>query len=108
MTLQTQTQPSVEEYQAYKGKFSNWGRWGDDDQLGTLNHITDEARRQATALVTNGRTVSLANPIATEAVISGPRNMRPADHVMAINPSSALDYIGVSYHGFVNTHIDAL
>jgi kynurenine formamidase len=108
MTLQTQTQPSVEQYQAYKGTFSNWGRWGDDDQMGTLNHITDQARRDATALVRNGRTVSLANPIATEAVISGPRNPRPADHEMALNPSASLDYIGVSYHGFVNTHIDAL
>ena len=23
-------------------RFSNWGRWGDDDQLGTLNFITRE------------------------------------------------------------------
>ena len=108
MALQTQTPPSVEEYQAYKERFNNWGRWGDDDQLGTLNHISDEARRTATGLVRNGRTVSLANPLATEGVISGPRNPRPADHRMTVGPSSSGDYIGVSYHGFVNTHIDAL
>jgi kynurenine formamidase len=108
MTLETRTQPSVEEYLAYKERFNNWGRWGADDQFGTLNHITDEVRREATGLVRNGRTVSLANPIATEAVISGPRNPRPADHRMTVGPASSGDYVGVSYHGFVNTHIDAL
>jgi kynurenine formamidase len=108
MTMATRTPPSVEEYQGYKQRFNNWGRWGDDDQLGTLNQITDEARRQAAGLVRNGQSVSLANPIATEAVISGPRNPRPADHRMSVGPSASGDYIGVSYHGFVNTHIDAL
>src|SRR3546814_13227175 len=27
---------------------------------------------------------------------------------MTVNPGSCVDYIGVSYHGYVNTHIDAL
>ncbi|MCA9849032.1 MAG: cyclase family protein, partial [Dehalococcoidia bacterium] len=36
------------------------------------------------------------------------RNRVAADHRMTVNPGSCVDYIGVSYHGFVNTHIDAL
>ena len=32
--------PSKEELLSYFDKLSNWGRWGDDDQLGTLNLIT--------------------------------------------------------------------
>ena len=32
-------------------ELSNWGRWGKDDQLGTLNLITPEKRRQACSLV---------------------------------------------------------
>ena len=38
-----QKQPTtLEEYQEYKTKFNNWGRWGENDQKGTLNLITNE------------------------------------------------------------------
>ena len=105
MSLADRTPPSVDEYRAYRERFTNWGRWGDDDQLGTLNHITPEVRRQAASLVREGRTISLSNPLAT---VPGPRNPRPAQHFMTLSSFSSSDYIGVSYHGFVNTHIDAL
>ncbi len=108
MSLANRTPPTVEEYRAYKERFSNWRRWGADDQLGTLNHITEETRRSAAALVRDGRSVSLANPLATARVLSGPRNLWPADHRMNVSERGSGDYIGVSYHGFVNTHIDAL
>ncbi|MDS2173437.1 cyclase family protein [Nesterenkonia sp. CL21] len=39
---------------------SNWGRWGADDVLGTLNFINTEKRIQAAGLIREGRTVSLA------------------------------------------------
>ncbi len=42
---------------------SNWGRWGKDDQLGALNLITAEKRRQAMALAKTGTVVSLERPI---------------------------------------------
>lgn len=38
----------------------NWGRWGPDDELGTLNYVTPEIIRVATTEVTSGRSVSLA------------------------------------------------
>jgi kynurenine formamidase len=108
MSLANRTPPTPEEYQAYKQRFRNWGRWGAGDQLGTLNHITSDVRRAAAALVREGRSVSLANPIATAKVVSGPRNPTPAEHRMNVTEGGSGDYIGVSYHGFVNTHIDAL
>ena len=40
---------------------SNWGRWGPSDQLGTLNLITPAKRKQAAALVREGRSVSLSH-----------------------------------------------
>ena len=43
---------------------SNWGRWGDDDELGTLNHITDDVRLAAARAVRHGRSVSCAWEIA--------------------------------------------
>ena len=40
--------------------------------------------------------------------MSGARNPTPADHRMNVGAGGCGDYIGVSYHGFINTHIDAL
>jgi len=42
--------------------YSNWGRWGDDDELGTLNFITPERVLAAAALPHTGRIVSCALP----------------------------------------------
>ncbi|MCK9497192.1 MAG: cyclase family protein [Dehalococcoidia bacterium] len=109
MGLKDRTPTTVEEYEGYRSRLTNWSRWGSDDQFGTLNHITDETRKAATALVREGRTVSCANPLATRAVLGDEfRNRNAADHRMTVNPGSSVDYIGVSYHGYVNTHIDAL
>jgi len=41
-------------------KLSNWGRWGADDQLGTLNLITPEVRIKAAKQVREGISVSMA------------------------------------------------
>ncbi len=43
-------------------RFSNWGRWGKDDELGTVNFITPEKVRAAAALVRTGKIISLAIP----------------------------------------------
>lgn len=44
----------------------NWGRWGDDDQLGTLNLLDDAAVRRGVAEATTGRRFSLALPLCEE------------------------------------------
>ena len=109
MGLSDRKPTTLEEYADYKVRFNNWGRWGDDDQFGTLNHIDQEGIKHAVGLVQDGRTVSCSNPLATSAVVPDERrNGRPADHRMSVGPSASGDYVGVSYHGFVNTHIDAL
>jgi len=41
-------------------KFSNWGRWGDTDELGTLNLVTANSRRAAAQAVELGTVLSLA------------------------------------------------
>jgi kynurenine formamidase len=46
----------------YIEQCSNWGRWGPDDQLGTVNLITAEKVREAAALVKVGKTISLTMP----------------------------------------------
>jgi kynurenine formamidase len=42
------------------GQFTNWGRWGEDDVLGTLNFLTPEKRAAAGRLIRTGRSFSLA------------------------------------------------
>src|SRR4051794_41904098 len=39
---------------------SNWGRWGTDDVLGTLNFLDDAKRREGAALIRRGASFSLA------------------------------------------------
>ena len=45
---------------------SNWGRWGADDMLGTLNLMTQEGIRNAAGLVKSGKPYSLSVPLETE------------------------------------------
>ena len=45
---------------------SNWGRWGQSDQIGTLNLITPEKRKAAMKLVRDGVSVSLAHTLDKE------------------------------------------
>ena len=46
-------------------ELSNWGRWGKDDQLGSVNLITPAKRRAAAALVKEGYSVSLSSDAET-------------------------------------------
>ena len=61
----------------------NWGRWGDDDRIGTLNLITAEAVAAAAASVEHGRAVSLAVDLKNDGVQMGqiPTRINPV-HVM--------------------------
>lgn len=33
---------TIEDVREMAKRFSNWGRWGDDDELGTVNFITPD------------------------------------------------------------------
>ncbi|HSS61322.1 MAG TPA: hypothetical protein VLK30_07695, partial [Candidatus Limnocylindrales bacterium] len=105
---------SVAEFEAMFESVKNWGRWGADDERGTLNYITPEHIKKAAALVRSGRTVSMAIPINT---VAGPDNPHPAIHYMSQNHdipvgeskvAFAMDFLGMECHGDCHTHIDAL
>jgi len=53
----------TERFKEIGAQLSNWGRWGDDDRLGTLNLLTPERVRAATRLVRTGEIVDLGLPI---------------------------------------------
>src|SRR5690242_11930450 len=67
MTVSGPRVPGIDEVLGYFESLSNWGRWGADDEAGTLNYITDEKRRDAAALIREGRSVSCSLVVATEA-----------------------------------------
>lgn len=46
--------------QAMADKVNNWGRWGPDDQIGTLNYVTPEIIADASRLIRRGAVFSLA------------------------------------------------
>lgn len=54
--------PNVDTVRELTKRYSNWGRWGDDDQVGTLNHVTAEDVVRAAQCVRSGKVISLALP----------------------------------------------
>ena len=46
------------------GRVRNWGRWGPDDEIGTLNLIDDAARRRGAASVVSGQAIALGLPLS--------------------------------------------
>ena len=106
MSIETRTPPSADEYDRWRTDYCNWGRWGGDDELGTLNFITPHVRRRAAALVQDGNTISCARSVDTK---PGPANPYPARHMVAMQESGAMcDHLSLFIHGFTETHLDAL
>jgi kynurenine formamidase len=96
------------ELEAMFRRCSNAGRWGRDDELGTLNYITPQKRVAAAALVKTGEVVSVGRDLSTRQTKT---NMQPVSHIMLFSGEgspSCGDYIGLAPHGMVLTHMDAL
>jgi kynurenine formamidase len=90
-------------------EISNWGRWGPNDQLGTVNLITPEKRKQAAALIRDGISVSMSRNTSSLAEDdSPPFEQKLLSHGDTPGASGANDAISVAYHGFTVTHLDAL
>jgi kynurenine formamidase len=88
-------------------QLSNWGRWGADDERGSLNFITQEVSAAAAHSVQTGKTVSCARPLNTDPALDNPH---PVAHHMTgtATEGHGADYFAISHHGFGATHIDAL
>jgi len=74
----------------YIESYSNWGRWGEDDSIGTLNFVGSEEVLAAVATVRHGRTVNctlpldLKGPQRPQLLRDNPRTIKVAtgtDHV---------------------------
>lgn len=95
---------NVAEFDAMFRKINNWGRWGGDDERGTMNLITPTKVRQAAALVRSGITVSLSHNPMTDVTVDNPAGA--FKHTMG--PSRRTDTYEFTYHGYGVSHMDSL
>jgi kynurenine formamidase len=100
--------PSETEVLSWFDSLSNWGRWGADDELGTLNLITPEVRTGAAALVKDGTSVSCAWEVPI-----GPAGLERAitavPEVASLRFGYSTEHItAMTVHSGAWTHLDAL
>ena len=111
------TAPSEAEVRGYLRSLSNWGRWGPDDELGTINLITPAKRIAAARLVQDGVSVTCARPIATD--ITADTTFPPLRFMVDsgegrdtdspqrnLERRGASEFIGMVFHGYTITHVD--
>lgn len=92
--------PNIDTVRALGERLSNWGQWGPDDQIGTLNHLDDATRAAAAASVRTGRCISLAIPFDENGPQSGgyarfnPIHFMTRDGNDAIQGTTPRDFYG--------------
>ena len=72
-------------------RVSNWGRWGADDILGTLNLLDDAKRVEGARLVRRGAAFSLSQPFDMDGPQRGWRRRTNPVHTMLDTGREALD-----------------
>ncbi len=89
--------PLPDEFTTLAREVNNWGRWGDDDEVGTLNLITDEAVRRGAAAVETGKRFALALPLSQDGPQTGalPGRVNPLHVMTQVNTSYSPDPDGV-------------
>jgi len=91
--------PLPDEFTALAREVNNWGRWGDADEIGTLNLITPEAVRRGASCAKTGRTFSLAIPLSEDGPQMGavPGRVNPFHLMTQVNTSYSPDADGVRF-----------
>lgn len=79
--------PLPEEFHNLAKKVNNWGRWGPEDEIGTLNLITPEVVQKGVAAVEDGKTFTLGLPLSLDGPQTGaiPGRVNPLRTMVAVN-----------------------
>jgi len=96
-----------EQFDQWMTQYSNWNRWGKDDERGTLNLITPAKRKAAADLVKSGISVSLAREIK-QTPASQPRGGGWLESKFSVIPEYLMENVQMEFHGSQLTHFDAL
>lgn len=91
--------PLPDQFLELAARVRNWGRWGPDDELGTLNLIDDAAVRRGAAEVKTGKTFSLAVPLDEDGPQIGiiPGRFNPVHKVFQVNEVAIGDPDGTRF-----------
>ena len=111
--------PTEAEVLTYFDTLSNWGRWGEDDQHGTLNLLSKEKTLSALSLVEEGTTVSCSRTVTwtPEAdhmstpihfMLESGEGWASGDKVTNRPSQASTDFFGMAFHGYHITHMDSL
>lgn len=84
------TQAPMDKVRDLARRVSNWGRWGKEDERGTLNLITPDVVRQAAGCVRSGRVFSLG-------LAFGPEGPQSGTVVGRFNPQHYMTAIGAPF-----------
>lgn len=111
--------PTRDDVLGYFDALSNWGRWGDGDESGTLNHITDDVRLAAARAVRHGRSVSCAWEVTAADGMERSTSTYPCaadmpggEHLPAAFHRDrrwgfSHERLGLTFHGNTVTHVDS-
>lgn len=77
----------VVDYKALGQELSNWGRWGPDDQIGTLNLVRPEHIVAAAAQVRSGKVFQLSIPVGKDGPQMGVGGRVNPVHLMSMGPA---------------------
>ncbi len=118
--------PTAEEVFGYFEELSNWARWGEEDDRGTLNYVTPKVTLAAAKEIQTGRSVACSWVITNQRqegdlfgtpqrfMLNHGQGLADADRVIPPHRRAgersfgASEYIGFVFHGLNITHIDAL
>lgn len=94
---------SLSEFRRVADYVRNWGRWGDSDELGTLNLIDDEKVQQAASLVRKGKVFPLGIEFGT-ASPQGALDFRTKPiHLMTVDGGDETRYATYGRHWTANS-----
>lgn len=100
---------SRQQFERWFNEISNWGRWGNNDELGTLNLITPEIRSQAAGLAKQGITISLALDLDKVKSEYNPHPFEQTSSVSAVGGQTyVFDKYAIQFHGPTHSHLDGL
>ena len=110
--------PVASPFAEVAAKVRNWGRWGPDDEIGTLNFVDDDVRRRAARSVVSGRALPLGLPLSeSEGIQAGfvEGRVNPSRTMVTVNEPQSPDPGSVCFSEDVltlatqaATHWDAL
>ena len=79
-----------EDFRALGAELSNWGRWGDDDRIGTLNLVTPERVAAGAALARTGRVFDLGLTLGSNGPQVGSGGRGNPVHLMSVTGDNRL------------------